>query len=284
MPQSTIDLFAPATPDSLLESAAAPAPGERASKESESESPVASDAGSPLMETCGLCFEAEGQRLLQGVDIALLPGRRTVIMGANGAGKSLLLRLLHGLVEPTAGEVRWQGRPLDRAARRRQAMVFQRPVMLRRSVRGNLRFALAVRGIGGAERAAREAKALARARLADQADRPARLLSGGEQQRLSLARALSTSPRMLFLDEPMASLDPASTHAVESLIEQAHADGVTIVLVTHDKGQARRLGDDLIFLHRGRVAETGPVAERLRTPRSPTMRAWNEGRLYLEDE
>ncbi|MBF2759039.1 MAG: ATP-binding cassette domain-containing protein [Ectothiorhodospiraceae bacterium AqS1] len=236
------------------------------------------------METRGLCFEAAGKRLLRDIDIDLRSGRRTVIMGANGAGKSLLLRLLHGLVRPTAGQALWQGRPLDRAARRLQAMVFQRPVMLRRSVRGNLRFALAVRGIRGIERAEREAKALARARLEDQADRPARLLSGGEQQRLSLARALSISPQMLFLDEPMASLDPASTHAVESLIEQAHAEGVAIVLVTHDKGQARRLGDDLIFLHAGKVAEAGPVSQRLDAPRSPAMRAWNEGRLYLEDE
>ncbi|WP_197019106.1 ATP-binding cassette domain-containing protein [Thioalkalivibrio sp. HK1] len=284
MSESAIDLFAPAAHDSPSKNAATTTDGRRVSEPSKSKDGIALEPQSPLMETRGLCFEAGGKWLLRDIDIDIRSGRRTVIMGANGAGKSLLLRLLHGLVRPTAGEVRWQGRRLDRAARRLQAMVFQRPVMLRRSVRGNLRFALAVRGIGGSERAERETKALARARLADQADRPARLLSGGEQQRLSLARALSTSPRMLFLDEPMASLDPASTHAVESLIEQAHAEGVAIVLVTHDKGQARRLGDDLIFLHAGRVVEAGPVSQRLDDPRSPAMRAWSEGRLYLEGE
>ena len=100
----------------------------------------------PLLEACGLCFEAGGRRLVDRVDAGIRSRRRTVIMGANGSGKSLLLRLLHGLIRPSAGEVLWQGRPLDREGRRAQAMVFQRPVMLRRSARANLRFALSVRG------------------------------------------------------------------------------------------------------------------------------------------
>ena len=141
----------------------------------------------PLLRARGLCFDAGGKRLIDRVDAEFRPHRRTVIMGANGAGKSLLLRLLHGLIRPTAGEVLWQGRRLDREGRRGQAMVFQRPVLLRRSVLANLRFALAVRGVGGAERAAREAEAMERARLADLATRPARVLSGGEQQRLAVA-------------------------------------------------------------------------------------------------
>ena len=239
-------------------------------------------APAPLLRARGLCFDAGGKRLVDRVDAGIRPRRRTVIMGANGAGKSLLLRLLHGLIRPTAGEVLWQGRPLDREGRRGQAMVFQRPVMLRRSVLANLRFALAVRGIRGPERAAREAEAIERARLRDLAKRPARVLSGGEQQRLAVARALACGPRVLFLDEPTASLDPASTHAIEQLIREAHEGGVTIVLVTHDTGQARRLGDDLIFLHGGRVAETGRAPEVLDAPRSEAARAWLEGRLYLD--
>ena len=235
----------------------------------------------PLLRARGLCFDAGGRRLVDRVDADFRPRRRTVIMGANGTGKSLLLRLLHGLIRPTAGEVLWQGRPLDREGRRRQAMVFQRPVMLRRSVLANLRFALAVRGVGGAERAAREAEAIERARLADLANRPARVLSGGEQQRLAIARALACAPRALFLDEPTASLDPASTHAIERQIREAHESGVTVVLVTHDIGQARRLGDDLLFLHAGRVVEAGPVPDVLDAPRSEAGRAWIEGRLYL---
>ena len=245
-------------------------------------SAVQGDASvAPLLRARGLSFDAGAKRLIDRVDADFRPHRRTVIMGANGTGKSLLLRLLHGLIRPTAGEVLWQGRPLDREGRSGQAMVFQRPVMLRRSALANLRFALAVRGVGGAERAAREADAIERARLADLANRPARVLSGGEQQRLAVARALACAPRVLFLDEPTASLDPASTHAIEQQIREAHESGVTVVLVTHDIGQARRLGDDLIFLHAGRIVEAGPVPEVLDAPRSDAARAWIGGRLYL---
>ena len=240
------------------------------------------DSPAPLLRARGLCFDAGGKRLVDQVDVDFRPHRRTVIMGANGTGKSLLLRLLHGLIRPTAGEVLWQGRPLDREGRRGQAMVFQRPVMLRRSALANLRFALAVRGVGGAERATRETEAIERARLGDLANQPARVLSGGEQQRLAIARALACEPRVLFLDEPTASLDPASTHAIERQIRDAHEGGVSIVLVTHDVGQARRLGDDLVFLHAGRVVETGAVSDVLDAPRSEAARAWVEGRLYLD--
>ena len=235
----------------------------------------------PLMEARGLVYKAKGQRLIDDLSLRIQPGRRLVVMGANGAGKSLTLRLLHGLIAPAAGTVLWRGRALDRAARHAQAMVFQRPVLLRRSVRGNLRFALAARGVRGAEAKARVEEALARARLTPLADRPARLLSGGEQQRLALARALACRPRLLFLDEPTASLDPASTAEVEALIQAAHGDGVTVVMVTHDTGQARRLADDVAFLHAGQVAETGPAAQVLHTPQSPAAQAWLDGRLYL---
>ncbi|WP_343116263.1 ABC transporter ATP-binding protein [Ostreiculturibacter nitratireducens] len=237
--------------------------------------------GEPLMEARRLCFDAGGKRLIDNVDVVIRKGRRTVVMGANGTGKSLLLRLLHGLIPPSGGEVLWRGAPLDGTARRAQAMVFQRPVMLRRSALANLRFALAVRGLQGAERARREAEAMSRARLEDLARRPARVLSGGEQQRLAMARALACKPDILFLDEPTASLDPASTHAIEALINEAHRDGVTVVMITHDPRQARRLGDDLIFLHDGRIAETGGVLPVLDNPKSEAARAWLEGRLYL---
>ena len=241
-----------------------------------------SPAAAPILETRGLGYDAGGRVLIDGLDLTIRPCRRTVVLGANGAGKSLALRLMHGLMRPARGEVLWQGKPLDRQARAAQAMVFQRPVMLRRSVRANLRFALVVHGFAGRERALREARALEQARLTDLAHRSARVLSGGEQQRLALARALATEPRILFLDEPTASLDPASTHAVETLIDAAHAAGITIVLVTHDLGQARRLGDDVIFLHAGQVAETGPAARVLTAPSSGPARAWIDGRLYFD--
>ena len=235
-----------------------------------------------LISARGLSYDIGGVRLIDTIDLDIRAGRITAVLGANGAGKSLLLRLLHGLLAPACGEVLWQGRALDRAARRAQAMVFQRPVMLRRSVRANLRFALSVRGLTGHARAAREAEALARANLTDFADRPARKLSGGEQQRLAVARALAGAPDILFLDEPTANLDPASTQAIEDLVWEARSQGVSVVIVTHDAGQARRLAEDAVFLHAGRVVESGPAHQLIEAPISAPARAWRDGRLYVD--
>lgn len=245
---------------------------------------AAQAAGTPLLSARGLCFDAGKQRLINRVDLDILPGRCTVVMGANGSGKSLLLRMLHGLLPPSQGVVTWRGNPLDRAARLEQAMVFQRPVMLRRSVAANLRFALKVRGVHGAERKAREEETIAAARLEALRNKPARVLSGGEQQRLAMARAMICAPHLLLLDEPAASLDPASTLAIEQLIADARKSGTTIILVTHDAGQARRLGDDLVFLHSGRIAETGSVARVLDAPRSEAAQAWLGGRLFVPNQ
>lgn len=242
---------------------------------------LAAPLPAPLMETKGLSFSAGGAKLIDDVSLTVRAGRRLAVLGANGAGKSLLLRLLHGLIGPDSGAISWRGRPLDAAARRAQAMVFQRPVLLRRSVLANLLFALRVQGFDAAERARRAEEALAEARLDRLARRPARVLSGGEQQRLALARAMACGPELLFLDEPTASLDPASTFAIETLIDRAHARGASIVLVTHDIGQARRLADDVVFLHAGRVAESGPASRVLEAPRAAPVRAWLEGRLYF---
>lgn len=239
------------------------------------------DRDVPLLQVRELGFSAGGTRLLDKINVDIRCGSRTLIMGPNGAGKSLLLRIMHGLVAPEDGTVLWRGAGLDAAACRAQAMVFQRPVLLRRSVFGNLKFALAVRGLRGREQAEKIRRALADAGLEHLAKRPARVLSGGEQQRLSLVRALALEPELLFLDEPTANLDPASTAAIEQLILDANRRGVTIVLVTHDAGQARRLGEDLVFLQDGSVAETGPVDTVLTSPRSEPARAWRDGRLYL---
>ena len=197
--------------------------------------------GAALLTARGLGYAVGGQPILRGIDLRIGKGRRTLVMGANGAGKSVLLRLLHGLLPPSSGTVVWHGAP------RAQAMVFQRPVMLRRSVLGNLRFALGVHGWRGRAREEKAAEALEMARLTARARQPARLLSGGEQQRLAVARALACDPEVLFLDEPTNSLDPVSTQMIEDLVNAAHARGVTIVMVTHDLGQARRMGDEVSF-------------------------------------
>jgi tungstate transport system ATP-binding protein len=233
------------------------------------------------VEVLGLVFEAGGRRLIDGLDLTLRPAMRTVVMGPNGAGKSLLLRLLHGLLQPAAGEILWAGRPADRAIRLRQAMVFQRPVLLRRSALANVTHALRARGVPRRERHARAQEVLATAGLARLAHTPARLLSGGEQQRLAMARALGLGPEVLLLDEPSANLDPASTLAIEQLIQDAHDEGAKIVLVTHDVGQARRLADEVVFLHRGRVEEQSPAGSFFAAPASAKASAFLEGRLVL---
>lgn len=239
---------------------------------------------SSLIEVRHLQFQAGGRTLIDIEHLAIHPGRRTVIMGANGAGKSLLLRLMHGLLRPSSGQIFWQGKALDKVARSAQAMVFQRPVMLRRSVLANFRFALTVRGIAGAERARREKQAIQDARLEDLVHSPARVLSGGEQQRLAIARALSCQPDMLFLDEPTAALDPASTAAIEEQIELASQRGISIVMVTHDRGQAFRLAQNIVFMHGGQIAESGDASMLLNHPRSEPARAWLEGRIYLDPQ
>ena len=202
-----------------------------------------------------LVYSVGTHRLIDGIDLTIERDRRTVIMGPNGAGKSLLLRLLHGLLTPTAGEVCWGATPRMDQARQRQALVFQRPVLLRRSVAANLRFALKLRRYARAEREERLRHSLELANLSHLADRPARVLSQGEQQRVAIARALVLEPEVLVLDEPTVSLDPTSVEAIEELILAAHRRGTKIILVTHDMAQAHRLADEVVLLEQGRVVE-----------------------------
>jgi tungstate transport system ATP-binding protein len=213
-------------------------------------------------------------RMLDGVDVSIEPHSRTLILGANGAGKSTLLRVLHGLITPTRGSVTWGRSPLRPLG---QAMVFQRPVLLRRSAAGNVRHALALAGVGGREAQRRTHDALESVGLAALADRAARVLSGGEQQRLALARAWALAPSVLFLDEPTASLDPPSARAVESIVGDIHARGTTIVMTTHHLAQAKRLADRVILLQDGRVAEHTDAVTFFREPNSAYGRAFLEG-------
>ncbi len=243
--------------------------------------PAEADAPILPLEARSLVFGAGGRRLIAGIDLKLRPGMRTVLMGPNGSGKSLLLRLLHGLLRPSAGAISWNGRPADDVIRRRQAMVFQRPVLLRRSALGNLEHALRARGLPRHERRRRADEALQAAQLTAIAHTPARLLSGGEQQRLALARALSLAPEVLFLDEPTANLDPASTVAIERLIQGAHEQGTKVVLVTHDAGQARRLADEIVFLCDGRLEDHAPAGDFFDAPGSSRARAFLEGRIVI---
>lgn len=223
-----------------------------------------------MLEVRGLTYEAGGRRLIDGLDLTLAPSGITVVMGPNGAGKSLFLRLVHGLVPPSSGEVLWRGASLSPAVRRTQALVFQRPVLLRRSVAANISFV-------GAD----PETYLARVALQDKARQPARRLSGGEQQRLALARALATEPEVLLLDEPTASLDPASAQAIEAIVQEEAARGTKILCVTHDAGQAKRLGMEVVFLARGRLVEQATAAEFFQEPKSAEARAYLAGELVV---
>ena len=223
-----------------------------------------------------LCFAAGGRTIIDNISCDITAGTRTVILGANGAGKSVLMRLCHGLLAPTAGRVMWQDAA---ASRQRQAMVFQRPVLLRRSALANVMYALKLAGRATDAARRRALEMLAAVDMVHLADRPARVLSGGEQQRLALARAWALAPAVLFLDEPTASLDPHATRTIEGIIGAIHDSGTKIIMSTHSLGQARRLGDEVLFLHNGRLAERAPVPAFFHQPRSAEAVAFLQGEL-----
>jgi tungstate transport system ATP-binding protein len=235
-------------------------------------------AGILPLRLSGLSYRIATTRLLDSVDLLVRAGPRTIVLGPNGAGKTLLLRIAHGLIEPSEGRVEWLG-PEAPHARLRQAMVFQRPVLLRRSVGANIAYALKLRRLSRDERRARLDEALQATGLGPLRRRAARVLSGGEQQRVALARAWALRPEVLFLDEPTASLDPAATRAIESLIEQLAMRGVKVVMTTHDLGQAQRLADEIVFMHGGRVIETAPAAKFFAGPSTREASAFLKGEL-----
>lgn len=230
----------------------------------------------PTLSVQDLHFSRRGVNLLDGIDLTLSANGITALLGPNGAGKSLLLRVIAGLITPDKGRVH-----LPRAMQGRIGLVLQRPVLLRRSVRANLRHALALARVPRRDRSAKVNALLTLGHLHDLADRPARQLSGGEQQRLAIIRALAANPVLLMLDEPTAHLDPQATHAIEALMQRVAADGTKIVLVTHDIGQVDRLADEVAFLHHGRCHELAPKTTFLTTPQSAAARAYLTGKLLL---
>ena len=196
--------------------------------------------------------------LLDEISLTINAGAPTAILGPNGAGKSTLLNIAMGL------------------------MVFQSPVMLRRSVRGNILFALEQAGVARAQRETRLQGLLARVGLIGLVDRPARRLSGGEQKRVALARALARDPDLLLLDEPTADLDPAATRAVEEIIAGAAASGVKILMVSHDAAQVRRLAGEVHFLVKGRLRESASTTRFFSDEASPLAQSFLRGDLLTE--
>jgi tungstate transport system ATP-binding protein len=217
--------------------------------------------------------------LLDRVTLQIEAGAPTVLIGPNGSGKTTLLRVAMGLVAPTRGRVTWSG--AEAPPPNRYAFVFQRPAMLRRSAAGNLRYALRVTGVPRAKRKGRVEELLALVGLDGLGYRPARLMSGGEQQRLALARALALGPAVLFLDEPTASLDPAATKAIEDVIRTVAASGIKVVMSTHDLGEARRLAGEIVLLHRGRAVEQGNATEFLNAAKTEEAKLFIAGELLV---
>jgi len=224
-------------------------------------------------------FAVRGVTILDRLSLQLDPGAPTVLIGPNGAGKTTLLRLAMGLIAPTGGRVTWAGR--DNAASEHRAIVFQRPVMLRRSGAANIRYALAQAGVPRAARDKRIDELCALVGLNGLGDRPARKLSGGEQQRLALARALAKDPQVLLLDEPTASLDPAATKAIEDVVRAVAARGIKVMMSTHDLGEARRLAGEIVLMHRGRVVESAPAEQFFATPQTAEARRFINGELLV---
>jgi tungstate transport system ATP-binding protein len=227
----------------------------------------------------GVSLQAGATAILDRLSLTIAPGAPSLIVGPNGAGKTTLLRLCMGLAAPSTGRITWGGHAAGAPARR--AILFQRPVMLRRSVTANVTYALAQAGTPHNQRARRAAALLERVGLSDLAQRPARRLSGGEQQRLALARALARDPEILLLDEPTANLDPAATRGVEEIVLMAARSGIKIVMASHDLGQVRRLAGDVFFLVRGTLCEQGRVADFLDHPTTPEAAAFLRGDLVI---
>jgi tungstate transport system ATP-binding protein len=220
-------------------------------------------------------YRVNGKRILTNITVEIGVGPRTIILGPNGAGKSVLMRICHGLLRPSEGSVRWLGNPNAR----RVAMVFQRPVMLRRSAIANIEYGLQLAGVARAERKLRALDVLEAVGLEHCAHQPARRLSGGEQQKLALARAWALGPEVLFLDEPTANLDPAATREVETIVGQIRAGGTKIVMTTHNLGQARRAGDEILFINGGRLIERASVERFFTQPLTPDDASFIKGRL-----
>ncbi len=221
------------------------------------------------------CVTRRGKRLIGPISTTVHRHGLTVVMGPNGAGKTTLLRMLHGMERLAEGHLAWQQPPEQ--ARKRQAFVFQSPIMMRRSVLDNVAYPLMVHGTPRTEARAAAADWLERVGLKESAAKQATVLSGGERQKLAMARALIRKPEILFLDEPCASLDGRATREFEELVCDAFARGTRIVMSTHDLGQARRLAKDIWFINHGHLHEAGPAEAFFASPQTPEARAFING-------
>lgn len=216
-----------------------------------------------------------GKRIIGPIDVQLSTKGFTMVMGPNGSGKTTLLRLLHGLENPREGKLKWNGN--IESVRLEQSFVFQTPIMLRRTAIENIIYPLKLRGIPNdiATKIANEW--ISKINLENSSNVNARFLSGGEKQKLAIARALATKPQLLFLDEPTANLDGSATKEIEKLLQEAHKAGTRLIMTTHDMGQGKRLADDVIFLYRGTIHETAKAISFFKNPATQEAQAFLNG-------
>lgn len=220
----------------------------------------------------------DSQTLLGPIDLTLESQGITAILGHNGAGKSLFLKLAHGQFAADGGRVEWNGRDAQ-STRRERSFMFQNAPLLRRSVIANIEYPLAIHGVSKSDSTFRVAEALEKARLTHRALAPAASLSGGERQRMALARAWVTRPHVILLDEPSASLDPASTKELESMVFEIAASGVKVLIATHDLSQAKRLAADVLMFGEGKLLAQGPADHFFAETQSAVITDFLEGRL-----
>ena len=223
-------------------------------------------------------YSPNNNPIISNINLTIRSNGITVIMGPNGSGKSVLVRLLHGLLTPNTGSIKYGLNSLDKSIRKKQAMVFQNPVLLRRSVLANMVFADSIRGNTGLNNCKEILTLLG---LEQFQSYPAHLLSAGEKQRLALARAIVLKPSILFLDEPTANLDPSSIHFIEKILKNAREAGVKIIFITHDINQAKRIADDIIFIQKGKVVEHTETSVFFKTPQTSETAAYLDGKIIV---
>lgn len=225
------------------------------------------------MSARGISLELQGEKVLKDIDLKLRSGEIVAIVGRNGAGKSLLLKTLYGLIEPTSGQVKWAGAPV-REIWRHQALILQRPGLLRRSVAANIDYALRIRDVRRLDRLRRITEGLRVARLVGYARKRALSLSIGEQQRVAFAQAWAVYPDALFLDEVTSALDPVSKAVIEDLIDRLRGNEVGILMVSQDMEQVKALADRVVFLHEGELISDTSTKEFFTGVKDPRIAAF----------
>ncbi|MBL4907469.1 MAG: ATP-binding cassette domain-containing protein [Sneathiella sp.] len=225
------------------------------------------------------CVKKRGFQIVGPLNMQLSGEGCSIVIGPNGSGKTTFLRLMHGLEKASTGLVKWNGRRPDIYAR--QSFVFQTPVVMRRSVHENIAYPLIIRGVKRRTALLEAEKWVTDVGLGSSAEKDANVLSGGEKQKLAIARALITKPDILFLDEPSTNLDGASTHDIEKLILKARDDGTRIVMATHDFGQARRLSTEIFFMYHGTIHEHAKNGDFFAGPKTKEAQAFIRGDILL---